>query len=519
VNPAPEPLPTLDYQPRVAPSRPAIVRFVVWTILIAILLGGGTAWIAMLFRSGYSRSGLTLFAGWTLLGVAVVALAGLLATTPRDAIKLSRTASVVIILAGTALLHAAAMFMISPELSQDAFRYRFDARLAAAGLSPYQPYDTDVLAGLSTPSEAAIDRLTQHLGTATIYPPAAQWVFRAAHIAGPTLRPAVSTWYPIDTLVSWSDGIPRRHAVTFSPAMRLLASVASIITAGLLLAGLSTLGKSPWYAVLFAWNPLTLIEVSGHSHIDIFGAMCLAAAAFCTLRGQWRLAMFALALATGIKPHTIVLAPLIAIAAWRAAKAWSPLPFFAIALLLIYAPLLSLPNFVRWSETVQLYAASWEANGSIYYLLTVPFRNGDGQMLETAKLTARLIGALGFFATLYAVIRARMPLADAAYWVTLIPLLLAPVVYPWYLLWGLAIVPFLQRTGGWTLLVWCATAGLSYQLLREPVWTLPPAWLAMEYVPVYLALVLEIAIAISTSRPAGGCGALAGLPVMGQSSY
>jgi len=174
---------------------------------------------------------------------------------------------------------------------------------------------------------------------------------------------------------------------------------------------------------------------------------------------------------------------------------------FCVAIAIVYAPLLFSPaNFRGWYETVQVYSASWEANGSVYELITAPFRGGDGGSLETAKQTARLIGALGFVATLYLSLRKKLPVADAAYWLLLVPLLLAPVVYPWYLLWGLAVVPLLQRSRGWTMLVWAATSVLSYQLLREPVWRLPAGWALAEYLPVYLALGVEIFSAVRRSN-------------------
>lgn len=168
------------------------------------------------------------------------------------------------------------------------------------------------------------------------------------------------------------------------------------------------------------------------------------------------------------------------------------LVFFA-TLFAVYSPLiLNKANFTGWRETAAVYSMTWEANGSIYELLTMPFRDGDGKSLEAAKLYARLLGGVGAFMTLYLCIRNRLPFADSAYWLFMIPLLFAPVVYPWYLLWSLAMVPLLQRSRGWTVLVWAATSGLSYQLLREPAWRLPAGWALGEYLPVYLALVFEL---------------------------
>jgi hypothetical protein len=95
----------------------------------------------------------------------------------------------------------------------------------------------------------------------------------------------------------------------------------------------------------------------------------------------------------------------------------------------------------------------------------------------------------------------RADLIQAGYWIFLVALLFAPVVYPWYLLWVLCFVPFLRGCQGLTGLIWSATVGISYLLWRTSDWILPTRWLLAEYLPVYLALLLEISWLVSKRAP------------------
>ena len=56
-----------------------------------------------------------------------------------------------------------------------------------------------------------------------------------------------------------------------------------------------------------------------------------------------------------------------------------------------------------------------------------------------------------------------------------------------------AFVPLLRGWQGITGLVWSATVGVSYLLWRTSDWVLPTRWLLVEYVPVYAALLVELA--------------------------
>jgi hypothetical protein len=115
---------------------------------------------------------------------------------------------------------------------------------------------------------------------------------------------------------------------------------------------------------------------------------------------------------------------------------------------------------------------------------------------------ARLLAAAAVIATLLAAWRHGASPAAAGYWLCLVALLVAPVAYPWYLLWALCFVPLLGGAWGWTAIAWAGTIGLSYTMWREPVWRMTSGALLVEYAVVYAALGYEIARAIRVARAA-----------------
>jgi hypothetical protein len=85
-------------------------------------------------------------------------------------------------------------------------------------------------------------------------------------------------------------------------------------------------------------------------------------------------------------------------------------------------------------------------------------------------------------------------LAEAGYWLFIVLLLTAPVAYPWYLLWVVCFVPLLRGPQGYAALVWSATAAMGYTVWQQTnwSWTVLPAWLTAQYLPVLAVLVVEV---------------------------
>ena len=204
---------------------------------------------------------------------------------------------------GLAVLAVAAALLGSaltsgPQLSDDLYRYLWDAQVAAAGIDPYAlPPNAPQLAGLreaflwpdaagcttlradlprharanpfagdnKRPGCAAINRA----GVRTIYPPAAQLALRAGNALTPRSSRELRAQLP--------------------------AAAYSLALTGLLVGLLRRSGRSSWWALLYAASPLAGLEAAMDAHIDVLGALVGVAALAVLARRQLRARTAALA--------------------------------------------------------------------------------------------------------------------------------------------------------------------------------------------------------------------------------
>ncbi|HYO07528.1 MAG TPA: glycosyltransferase 87 family protein [Tepidisphaeraceae bacterium] len=534
----------------------ARTRFLLWLLAAAALFGGQLAWLFLLRGRRLLQSDVTLIVGPLALGAPLLAIAALLATTPANAIKLRRRTSEILLVAGGAVLQLAAVVLLRPALSEDVLRYRADGRMWLAGASPYAtaPRDFD--------GADAVDALVPFPDVRTIYPGTSHAVFALAAAAeralgaAPASVPAFPRGERIGAAPASIGALPRDEhslaanaaspphasppAASISVASPPHASLAAIshgersawrwylgnadapyratvfrstyaacaVGCALVLLGmLRRSGQSPWWAALLAWNPLVTLETGGMGHQDALGALLVLLALSAAQRAHpaRARAMLWLALAAGVKPLALLIAPFLI----RGGGQRAPLPgdgrfrsrllpvgVFAAALVALYlAPLLIHGGAAGWRASAGAYSQTWEANGSFYEGIKFVFGTGDeGRAMDRAKQMARLLAAAALLAAALACWRFRASPATAGYWLCLVTLLVSPVAYPWYLVWVLAMVPLLDGRPGWAALVWSATATISYRVWRSPDWHLDAPWALAEYVPVYLAAATELAL-------------------------
>ena len=81
-------------------------------------------------------------------------------------------------------------------------------------------------------------------------------------------------------------------------------------------------GQEVYAALLYAWNPIALIEFVGSAHNDVLMISLILLAVVCTQRGHWRLALVALLGAALVKWVAVLLLPLWAIYWLRHQLTW-----------------------------------------------------------------------------------------------------------------------------------------------------------------------------------------------------
>jgi hypothetical protein len=170
-----------------------------------------------------------------------------------------------------------------PFLSSDMYRYVWDGKVQAAGISPYRYIPDDpVLAPLR--DEAIYPNVNRHEYAPTIYPPMAQIIFAAVARISPTVTAMKAAMVGFEMIAAIA--ILRLLDLAALPRARVL---------------------------IYAWNPLAVWSFAGNGHVDAavvaFVALALLA---CALRRR-ALTGVALGCAILIKFLPVVIAPAI----WR----------------------------------------------------------------------------------------------------------------------------------------------------------------------------------------------------------
>ena len=489
--------------------RPAVrLRFAAWCACVAALLVGTPIWLLLLRGTRLLDNDPILFTGWIVLGGICLILAGLLWTTPADAIKLPARRSGIIIVVGAIWLHAWAIVCLQPLLSDDAIRYRFDGRMLLSGHSPYAVSPDDVFASTAPPIRLdSLDAMIAHSYSRTIYPPTLQaWFAILAFVERSTVSPP-ETWSIASGTRSMRSDLPNLPFPQRLLVWRIGHAVLAVGCVLVLLSLLKRMDRSPWWAAVVGWHPLLIVETAGMAHGDVLGVLLLLVA-FHALSGERpAAAMVWIGLAAVVKPIAL-LAGLLVLRRVVATQPRRVPALLAVLILTVALPMLPIllhaPSRAGLLETADRYARRWAANGPVHEIAIARFREIDGDDFHWERRSGQIrAGAAIALVCLTAMLLSIGPTATGGFYGgLLVALLLSSVVYPWYLLWVMAALPLLPRWAGLTGLTWCATVVLCYSTWHAPTWDVPVRLMFVEYVPVMLAGIVEIAL-IFRSRDHG----------------
>jgi hypothetical protein len=231
-------------------------------------------------------------------------------------------------------------------------------------------------------------------------------------------------------------------------------------------------GQGAHLVLAFAWNPLLAIEVAGSGHIDIVGALLLIISVAALLR-RWRAtAAVALGLAIAVKFLPVVLLPLY----WKRVRIRDA-ALAAAVVGLLYVPFLN-RSFLNHGHipigSLSTYVTGFRFNGPVFAAL---HHVAPPQLLAGLAVLMGLVTATS--------LRSEVPewSPDVFAWPMAASLLLAPVVFPWYLLW---LLPFLTSASTLLIIIWTVSIIPVYvqwhlRALGHP-WGALPGWtMLLEY--------------------------------------
>lgn len=210
-----------------------------------------------------ARNGVLPLHGWYLLDVALFATAVLLLR------EVPGKRVVPLVLAGGVAV-AAVGLLAPPRTSDDAYRYVWDGRVQAAGISPYT----------HTPDDPALARLRDP----GLFPEGdgcTGWDERRTAAGDCTRinRPAVHTVYP-PVAQAWFAAVhPFGGGVR---GVQVGGAVLAVATTGLLL----RVGREKWRAALWGWFPGVTVWAVNDAHVDTLGVLLTVAGLGCAARGR-----------------------------------------------------------------------------------------------------------------------------------------------------------------------------------------------------------------------------------------
>jgi hypothetical protein len=336
------------------------------------------------------------------------------------------------------------LFFSPPTLSDDIYRYLWDGWVGRHGINPYcYPPNSHEIAWLRDIYYPGIN----HKHIPTIYPPFMQIVFTLADKAS--------------------------HSINF---MKSVFIIFDLLTLFIIYKILVLKDKNPLLILIYAWNPLILIEFSSSAHNDSLAIFLLVLSLYLLLLKRSRLSIISLSLSFLSKYLAVLFLPLF----WKKVDK-KDFIFFPLIVIFLYLPYLSAgKNLFTGLFT---YARYWRFNDSIFSIL---------YFFTGSLFIAKAIGALFLLGLLsYLTLKEEDPLRSC-YLLISCSLLLSPTLHPWYLSW---IIPFLCLYPNRSWLLLSGLVGISYYVLidyaNKGIWQ-ESLWIkALEFIPFYILLIFD----------------------------
>jgi len=366
-----------------------------------------------------------------------------------------------------------------PGLSDDIYRFIWDGRLAVAGYHPFENLPSYYLASgneVAGISKELFDQLNSQ-NYYTIYPTISQWVF------------TVSAWLFPESVYGFSLSMKGILAAMDIGTLLILKHIVQ-----------RYYNWKPDKVLLYALNPLVIVEISGNGHFE--GAMIffMVLSVLYLLKDQSKvmntvLSALFLAAAVASKMLPLMFLPLLLVVIpWK--KALQYYCLVGVWVLVLFAPMMSSQLIEHLGESLNLYFQKFEFNASIYYIIRwIGFQIKGWNIIHSA---GPLLGVIVFVSIWLLTffnrninqdnsLRANWP--RLSMWALVIYLSLATIVHPWYIttLVALSVFTNYRFPMVWSGLIVLTYINYSYGAYFENLWIV-----GLEYLLVFGMLIFEI---------------------------
>ncbi len=365
-----------------------------------------------------------------------------------------------------------------PNLSDDFYRFIWDGRLLAHGVNPFSHLpsyyasqnNTDIsIFGLS---RELFDKLNSP-NYFTTYPPVCQYIFFVA-----------CRLYPNSILGS-------------VVAMKLFILIFEMGNILLIRRLLEKFNLNKNRALIYALNPLVIMELSGNLHFEAAMLFFLLLSLWLLSRLKNKSSALAFALSVCSKLVPLIFLPLL-IKRLSTRKSALYFTIVGVATTFLYMPFFDKTLVKNLFSSLLLYLQSFEFNASIYYIIRwIGFRFYGYDIISTIGKALALLTLI--FAGLIAYKEKKTDwrsLPQAMVWVCLIYFGLATTVHPWYIT---TLVAISVLTSYRFAAVWSALIPLSYSNYISTPYAEKLWMVALEYLVVYAWMSYELVRAVKTA--------------------
>ena len=387
------------------------------------------------------------------------------------------------LLAIVALLVRLLFIDVTPNLSQDFYRFIWDGRLLWNGYNPYLTLPVDWMTQGVLPIAEA-ETLYKGMGPMnaghyTNYPPVSQFIFGIAAL------------------------IDQSSITNAMIVIRTLLIIADIGTLWIGYKLLLTLNLPAKRIFLFVLNPFIVIELTGNLHFEGVMVFFLLAGLYYLYQKKWVLSGVLIGVSIAVKLIPLLLLPVFiqyltanrtVFRDYKNLRFTIPMVFYSTVLLTVFIsflPFLSKQFVSNFTASINLWFQTFEFNASIYYILRwIGYQIKGWNLIETLGPTLSFCGLLWILTI--SLIRNNLKfikLLTGLLFSIFIYYLFATTVHPWYLTVPLALSVFTRYR---FMLLWSYCIILSYTAYTSTIYKENLYLVFLEYSIVVVFLSWEI---------------------------
>jgi alpha-1,6-mannosyltransferase len=351
-----------------------------------------------------------------------------------------------------------------PVLSDDYFRFRWDAALLAQWEDPYAAKPESISATVHQQIDPD-STLLHGMNSAqyySVYPPLQQFFFMPGML-GNTVYEAVFYY-------------------------RLMFLFAEILCLLLFFRLINYYNEWKQKYLYYVFSPLVIIEGIGNLHFEIFVVLFMLMALYLFLKNKWLGSALMLGLSAGIKLIPLVYLPLSLRPLSR--KSFRYAVIVIVVFILTFLPVYFTGNILNFKESLNLYSGSFEFNASLYYLIRYVWEMQVGY--NPIQQLGPIMQALTFVVILtIALWKKKENIQDylsSAVLILTVYLLFSTTVHPWYIIPLLALTVFTKFNFP---LVWSFAIFLSYSHYQYGAFEENYLLIGLEYFTLVMTVYFE----------------------------